>query len=173
MSGTFRQSWDVLVLLSAFIGLAAVTTNYSQTARQFPLIFLVFGAVALAGELLISLAPSPYGERLERLTKGLTSDMETFADAEEDGQSGRQPGTQRLVQILVLLPAVVLSTYLFGFVITVPLIVAGATVVVGSPNWRVIGITTVVLLVAVEVLFGRLLGVPILGGTLIDWGTLW
>lgn len=167
---SLRENWDVVVLLGAFASLTVVATGYERTARQFPLVFLAAGTVFLAAELAIAITPGRYSERLRRLTTGLATDMDSAVSGGAD-----EPGTTsderryRHGATLALLVGTVLAAYLFGFLAAVPLVTVGSARVVGASDWRTTAIATVVLLVAVEVLFGQLLGVPTLEGALVDW----
>lgn len=171
-----QENGDVLVLLVAFAGLSAVGTTYSGTARLFPLVFLVAGTIFLVAELVVILAPEPYHTPLRRLTMGLAADMDTDQDAApstSETEDDTWSKSQRLAITFGLFVVIILVTYLFGFLVAVIPITVGSALVFGRRNWRIIVITTVILLIGVQTLFGTLLSVPTLEGTVIDWTELW
>lgn len=182
MSAVIRREWDLVVLAVTFAGLSALAATYTGTVGLFPLVFLIGGLLAVSTELLAQFAPEPYRERFDRLNTGLASEMSGLIEEETDSSeeavtsaSTSNDGATRespLLTVVVVLAVTSIIAALFGFLVAIPLLAVTVSTIVGSSGSRTTLLTTIVLVVAVQVLFGELLNVPTLEGWLIDWTEL-
>ena len=163
---------EAVVFLVAFVGLAYVATSYEQSARQFPLVFLAVGFVAMLLELVIIVLPSRYSTTLRRLTTGLAADMgEELVGGDSPADEPVEPSDdgselRTLAVTIGLMLGFGLLAYLISFLLAIPFFVFGVVHFVGTRNYRQAGIVSLILVVSVYVLFGELMNVPILEGEL-------
>lgn len=182
MSAVIRREWDLVALAVAFAGLSALAATYGGTAGLFPLVFLAGGLLAVTTELLMQFAPEPYRERFKHFNTGLASEMSSLIEEETDSpeESATSASTSNggatrwppLLTVVVVLAITSIVAALFGFLVAIPLLAVAVSAIVGSSGRRVTLLTVIVLVVAVQVLFGELLNVPTLEGWLIDWTEL-
>lgn len=171
---------DILLLLAVFTGLAVLSTAYAKSARQFPQVFIYAGIAVLGIELLINLLPERYSAPLQRYTSGLADDM-ALEDEEEEPASDTSAQTEaseaagstrqrygRLALILALVIGYFLATYLIGFLFATPLFVFATVYTLGSHDYRVGILMSVVFVLMIYGLFGELMNVPIMEGLLIS-----
>ena len=135
-------TWDQLALLVGFSYLIAVTVEYPDSARQFPLVFLVAGFCFLAVQFVSELLPPVYGRRIKTLTQGMANEMDV-----ED-----------------ILFTFVGIAYLVGFIYAVPVVILGSVGLLGYRDWQTGVIATVIVTTAIYLLFGRVLNVPVAEG---------
>lgn len=175
---SFFESADVLLLLALFAGLAALSTTYADSARQFPQVFMYAGIVVLGIQLLINLLPERYSVPLQRYTSGLADDMK-FDDEEEEASGNSPPPTERassgelrqryarLVLIFGLVTGYFLASYLIGFLLSTPLFVFATVYTLGSRDYRYAVVLSVSFMLMIYLLFGELMNVPIMEGILV------
>ena len=169
-------TWDQLALLVGFSYLIAVTVEYPDSARQFPLVFLVAGFCFLAVQFVSELLPPVYGRRIKTLTQGMANEMdvediEDDADAPEDERHDEtkvEPvltsRRARLVGIVSILFTFVAVAYLIGCIYAVPVVILGSVGLLGYRDWQTGVIATVIVTTAIYLLFGRVLNVPVAEG---------
>lgn len=172
---------DVLLLLALFVVLVWLSTTYEESARQFPQVFLYAGIVVLGVELLINLLPGRYSATLERYTSGLADDMaleddegaETGPDMsapteESETTEDIRKQLRRLALVLGLVVGYFLAAYLIGFLFATPLFVFATVFSLGSRDYRVAILLSVLFMLMIYGLFGELMNVPIMEGILVS-----
>ncbi|MDS0294904.1 tripartite tricarboxylate transporter TctB family protein [Halogeometricum luteum] len=183
--GVLAATWDQLVLLAVFGYLISVTVQYPDSARRFPLVFLVAGFCFLVVQFSSEVLPPAYGERIKVLTQGMANEMETdreeLVDEEGRTESGsvtddasRAEGptvepiltsrTTRSVGIIGLLVVFVGVAYLVGFFYAIPLLILGTVGLLGRRDWRSGIVASLLVMAAIYVLFGQVLHVPVTEG---------
>ncbi|WP_332900151.1 tripartite tricarboxylate transporter TctB family protein [Haladaptatus sp. CMSO5] len=171
---------EVVLFLVAFAYLAYTATSYEQSARQFPLVFLAVGFIALLFELGIIVLPQQYSAPLRRMTTGLAADMgeELKATAGEDEEETREPvaaepetdGSEdrKIAITLGLMLGFGVAAYLISFLFAIPVFVLATVHFVGTKNYRRAAIVSAFLMVSVYAVFGELMNVPIQDGVLLE-----
>jgi hypothetical protein len=159
-------TWDQLALLVGFSYLIAVTVEYPDSARQFPLVFLVAGFCFLAVQFVSELLPPVYGRRIKTLTQGMANEMdvediEDDADAPEDERHDETKVEPVLTSRRARLVGI---AYLVGFIYAVPVVILGSVGLLGYRDWQTGVIATVIVTTAIYLLFGRVLNVPVAEG---------
>ncbi|QCS44697.1 tripartite tricarboxylate transporter TctB family protein [Natrinema versiforme] len=175
-SGVFhrlKDNIDVLIVLLFFIYLGTIVVGYPQTARVFPLIFIAIGVLALTIELVTNVfLPKPYRDSVQQYTQGLSGNVESsFTESYDDNNDNRNeladlPGitlnnTYRIALISLLIIGYGISTYLIGFLPTIPLFTFSAIYLIGSKSLTRAILMTIILMVFIYILFGELMNVPI------------
>jgi hypothetical protein len=160
-------------LLVGFGYLISLTVEYPDSARQFPLVFLVAGFCFLAVQFASELLPPAYGRRIKTLTQGMASEVD-LGDELDDAEDERHEGphtepvlTSRRVRfagIVSLLLLFVGIAYLVGFIYAIPMLVLGSVGLLGYRDWRTGVLATVMVTVAIYLLFGQVLNVPVTEG---------
>jgi hypothetical protein len=179
---------DIVLLLVVFAGLAALSTTYEESARQFPQVFLYAGIVVLSIQLLISVLPARYSGPLQRYTSGLAEDMELddeddveteshdrddpSADSQASSDIAADAGElrdqlRRLGLVLGLVVGYFLTAYLVGFLLATPLFVFATVFSFGSRSYGLAVLLSVVFVITIYLLFGELMNVPIMEGILL------
>lgn len=170
---------DVLLLLALFAGLAALSTTYADSARQFPQVFMYAGMVVLGIQLLINLLPERYSVPLQRYTSGLADDMTFNDDGEEASPKSPPPAESalssselrqryaRLTLIFSLVTGYFLASYLIGFLFSTPLFVFATVYTLGSRDYRFAVVLSVGFMLMIYLLFGELMNVPVMEGILL------
>lgn len=184
------EEWDILLIQFFFAAMIyqAVTT-LEGTSRQFPLVFLAFGFVAITFELVVRLLPPAYREPIERLTTGLAADMgEEAEEAVKEQPDETQPGSEAeaasrpptyaseemsknevIILTIALITGFGVLSYYISFMLAMPPFVFATFYLIGSRNYTHAAMTSVALLVFLQVVFADVMNVPIDTGVLFGW----
>lgn len=184
------DEWDILIIL-LFFGVMTwqAVTTLSGPPRQFPLLFLAFGLVAMTIELATRLLPPVYSEPIQRLTTGIAAEMDEevteeleqakeqedeteasdTAASEGDRVADELTKRQTLGITIALVAGFSILSYYISFMLAMPLFVFASFWAIGSRNVLHAAITTVILLVMLEFVFAGVMNVPIDTGALFGW----
>jgi len=175
------DSADVLLLLVLFVVLVGLSTTYEESARQFPQVFMYAGIVVLGVELLINLLPERYSATLERYTSGLADDMALEDEGGEEISPDMSVPTEehettenirqqlrRLALVLGLVVGYFLAAYLISFLFATPLFVFATVFTLGSRDYRIAILLSMLFMLMIYGLFGELMNVPIMEGILVS-----
>lgn len=158
------EDWDILLVTGFIIFMIYQSMKLNTIPRQFPLVFLIMGLVAMLLEMIIRLLPPKYGDPIRRLTTGIAAEMdsELTEDEEEEEEEGEEVQEKRTLAIAIgLIVGFGVLSYLISFLLALPVFVACSIFLLGEGDVKNTILTTIVLLLLVYFVFGDFMNVPI------------